>query len=1123
MTIRVFPLMCLCAMLACVLQGALPAGVARAAPPALVSNGQFADEGALGVAVAQSSGDVFVTGFLGYEEEHTVQGHSGKFTASGEPISLSAPFAEGGDYGAAVNPTDGDLYVAHASGEIDTYDPTTGELLSSFSAPPFATNFLEVLGNMMQIAADSAGNVYVPNVPNNEVLEYSPSGAPVMALGKEVDKTKVELREREEANREPVTVTKEQEDVCTGVSGDTCGPGSPGAGAGALSKPTGVAVDASGDLWVADSGNNRIEELSATGAFLDEIKSEGVKTIALDGRGDVLAIVQNGADDCGLITPPCAHLVEYGPGGVQLVDLGAGELGSDEKAITQYAWDLVAVNTTSGRVYVSDAAKSRVLIFQPPVAPVVGRESAVEVGTSEAKLGALVSPGGAGATYRFEYDTREYKEGEGSHGVSVPFPEGSAGEGFSPRTVWASTKGLTPGTTYYYRAVVTNGVGEPVVGSQETFTTATLAQAACPNEDTRGGFSAALPDCRAYELVTPTGATSAQPDTGDFEGGVRASAGTDGNWVAFPAGEVMPGSQSAGLEFIAARGPGGWSIEDALPLQSYTDDRCTTKYNGVVKAYSAELTKEVVLVNNNNGSGHESSNCHGAAVEIVPGEPLEEENLLVRDNENATYRLINLTPPGVIPTPPSLLATSADLNVVVFSERAKLTPEAENNTVNTYEWREGVVRLLQFESPSGAPVAGTLLSISNDGAEMFFTADGHLYVRLNGGERTVQLDHAQGGSGPGGGGALAAVTADESQVFFTDNATAGLTSDTVPGSGTNLYVYNVDTGQLSDLTPFSDANATVQGIGEDGSYLYFDSPVALTGPAANQFGEKAENGNGNLYLDHEGTITFVMHGGPSEVSANGEYFTFGSSSSLTGYENKGAPEVYMYSAVANRFQCATCNPSGEAPTSPGGPLGEVSHSRRSISDNGHFFFETYEALLPGDTDGQVNVYEFDWGSGLHLISTGTSSSPTLLLASTSSGDDVFLLSRQTLVPQDNPQEGNVIYDARVDGGFPEPAEPPACTNADACRSAPEPQPSLFGAPSSETFSGAGNVSQAPSTPAVKVKALTRSQKLAKALTACRKDRNKRKRQACEKGAHKAYAAAKSATAKRSTNDRRASR
>ncbi len=1060
------PLTILCALCALL---ALCAGVAQAAAPTLVSNGQFASLGALGVAVEQSSGDVFVTGFLTENSEGTglVRGQSGKFTALGEPLSLSSPFAEGGNYGAAVNPSNGDVYVATAGGELDTYAPTTGELLSSFSVPSFVTAFSEVFVNTTQIAADSAGDVYVPNVPNNELLKYSPTGT---------------LLE---------TFT--------------------GSGAHALKGPNGVAIDSSGDMWVADSGNNRIEEFSPSGAFLAEIKSEGVKTVALDGHGDVLAIVQNGADDCGLITPPCAHLVEYGPGGAQLADLGAGELGLGDSGISEYAWDQVAVDTTSGRVYVTDGAKNRVLTFQPPVAPVLGQESAVEVGTSEAKLGALVAPGGVEARYRFEYDTREYKEREGPHGMSVPFPEGSAGEGFSSRMVWASAGGLEPGTTYHYRAVATNAVGT-VVGPDETFTTVTAAQAECPNEQTRGGFSAALPDCRAYELVSPAGKDTAEPDTEDGEDrpghnplrgfgpgfGVNNFSASDGNRFSYFSSEVLPGAQSAGVEFIATRGAGGWSTEDALPLQPYTSQRCPWFQQDNVMKYSSDLSKAIIVVNDNTtvpGGGNE---CRAEALEVVSGEPVGEENFLLRDNrDGGSYRLINLTPPGVVPAPLSLRGASADLNVVVFSERAQLTAEAPSGTENLYEWNEGVVHLLQFKSPSGAPLAGTLVSISNDGSEMFFTAGGNLYVRLNGGERTVQLDETRGGSGPGGGGALAAVTADGSQVFFSDNATAGLTSNTEPGSGTNLYSYDVSTGQLRDLTPLSDAEAGLVGISEDGSYVYFSSKGVLSGSEANQFGDTAQNGQENLYLQHGATLTFLTHEAGSTVSANGAFLLTTSG--------------YLYSAAANRF------------VSTGVSTGILDHEPYpSLSNNGQVFFQDAAVLLPRDTNGQTNVYEFDYESGLHLISSGTSSSESDLLDASPSGDDVFFLTRQSLLPQASGQEANMIYDARVDGGFPEPALAP-CTTAEACRSAPEPQPSLFGAPSSETFSGAGNLAAVPPTPTVKVKALTRAEKLADALAACRKDHNRHKRQACEKAGRRASAAAKSATAKRSNDERRASR
>jgi hypothetical protein len=75
--------------------------------------------------------------------------------------------------------------------------------------------------------------------------------------------------------------------------------------------------------------------------------------------------------------------------------------------------------------------------------------------------------------------------------------------------------GLTPGTTYHYRLVAQSGGGGPVVGvggtvgsegSESTFTTLSPpreASTACPNQAFRIGFSAALPDCRALEMVSP--------------------------------------------------------------------------------------------------------------------------------------------------------------------------------------------------------------------------------------------------------------------------------------------------------------------------------------------------------------------------------------------------------------------------------------------------------------------------------------------------------------------------------------------------------------------------------------------------------------------------------------------
>jgi RHS repeat-associated protein len=71
--------------------------------------------------------------------------------------------------------------------------------------------------------------------------------------------------------------------------------GKEGPGEGQLKKPMGVAVDQEGNVWVADTGNNRIEKFSSAGAFLKTYGSAGTgklqfkepKAIAIDSSGYV--------------------------------------------------------------------------------------------------------------------------------------------------------------------------------------------------------------------------------------------------------------------------------------------------------------------------------------------------------------------------------------------------------------------------------------------------------------------------------------------------------------------------------------------------------------------------------------------------------------------------------------------------------------------------------------------------------------------------------------------------------------------------------------------------------------------------------------------------------------------
>ena len=525
-------------------------------------------------------------------------------------------------------------------------------------------------------------------------------------------------------------------------------------------------------------------------------------------------------------------------------------------------------------------------------------------------------------------------------------------------------------------------------------------------------------------------------------------------------------------------------------------------------AYSDQLTKDVMrgwwrVKRFRVRQHHEDpESCNPEGRQVVSGEPVGYENLLVRDNATGTYQLVNVPPPGVTPADAHFQAASADLSHVIFTETSPLAEGARYGVENLYEWDEGALRLVSV-LPDGTAVPGSLAAeagtpehegvVSSDGSHVLFTYGGALYDRIDG-QRTVQIDETTGWVGPQRWRLLQAATADGSKVFFLDESK--LTADSTAAAGEpDLYECALPEGaskcELTDLTvAAAGEHADVLRVtplgGHDSSYVYFVAEGVLasnTREFTNSEGktvvEGAEAGKENLYLWNGEKTTFIATGvaddldarrlGVEQTSPDGKWLAFESEKSLTGYDNvepnnESARELFLYSAATGQLVCASCNPTGEPPVAgggvvplPGGLRAEVFGifpSRHLLTDAGQVFFETREALVPSDTNGVLDVYEYE-GGRVYLISSGTSSFESNLEGASESGDDVFFRSTQQLVPQDNQEGQIVIYDARVDGGFAEPSSPPPCTTADACRTPVSPQPSIYGAPASQTFSGAG--------------------------------------------------------------------
>jgi hypothetical protein len=633
---------------------------------------------------------------------------------------------------------------------------------------------------------------------------------------------------------------------------------------------------------------------------------------------------------------------------------------------------------------------------------------------------------------------------------------------------------------------------------------------ACANEVRRaeqGAIALALPDCRAYELV------SLDSLLGQDQEPARASLTGDAitYYSTFPAEDA----ETSSYYQLATRGADGWSSRGIGPQAApavFFEEECEQNIY-----FSADLTKNI----DEEGwfEGDDIGRCKRVQDAVVPGEPHPYRNVFLHDVAADSYQLVNVTPAEVEPANAKFQDASDDFSRILFSEEAELTPEAVPGH-NLYLWEGGVVRLVTF-LPDGTPATGELVdaagyrrksgttivgsgfapmtgAVSVDGRRAFFYSGAGLYVRLNadqpqsavsGGECTepllactVQVDLSRG-PGTSGGGVFWRASPDGSKVFFT--AVSKLTTDSTAASNSpDLYEYDLASGALSDLTVNAAEPANVRGVAgasEDTSRIYFVANAALApGASLGQCTGTTATAiqNCNLYAFHDGSISFIAALSRTDrnvwqegtavatpararrdeiwanTSANGRFFAFTSIRSLTGYDNrdidddKPTRQIYLYDAEGNggagQLSCVSCIPGGARPDDnsvdiflgghygPDYPGSDASWKTNAVLDDGRVYFDTEDPLLPEDTNGRRDVYEYHDGQ-LHLISAGTYAGSARFLDASPTGSDVFFRTPQSLVGHDDDRDNVSLYDARVGGGFPEPEPIDLPCEGESCR------------------------------------------------------------------------------------------
>jgi hypothetical protein len=278
---------------------------------------------------------------------------------------------------------------------------------------------------------------------------------------------------------------------------------------------------------------------------------------------------------------------------------------------------------------------------------------------------------------------------------------------------------------------------------------------ACPNEARRaeqGEAGRALPECRAYELVSPL---DSEPQDAMYTDPVSVS----GDRFAFTSEYgLAPGFSGGHPFYVSTRGPSGWSTANEMPQQSTSSGLLCIPY---IAGYSADLS-QAVLADGWNWTGYPTSpddnGTHGCGHDeplLSAGEPLGAQNIFLHPtdapNEAGFYRLLNPTPPGLTGRDAYFRAGSADFSHIVFTSPLQLTPEAPlpPEQVVTYAVGEdlyenvgGALHLLTV-LPGGAPSWGILANdwasyatpssssfthaVSEDGERVFFYGDGKLF------------------------------------------------------------------------------------------------------------------------------------------------------------------------------------------------------------------------------------------------------------------------------------------------------------------------------------------------------------------------------------------------------------
>jgi hypothetical protein len=750
--------------------------------------------------------------------------------------------------------------------------------------------------------------------------------------------------------------------------------------------------------------------------------------------------------------------------------------------------------------------------FRTASPPDISGVRTTEVTATSAVLHAVVNPVGFDTEYHFEYGpTPDY-------GSSIPPEPENIGSGGEPVPVTQKIEGLQPGATYHFRIVAENQWGPSESGD----TTFDFSPPICPNAHVRQQTTSSyLPDCRAYELVSPpsVGAALLLPsgfigDTGPNTAYSIGLAPTITNrgfatspsrftfWTAISTIEGLNSPVGPYDMFMATRTSKGWvtqvpglqgndAFETSRKECSESMHLCIDHQETSELGYTQENAPYVYTADGES-RGRLPTNVH-----IVPGGTRFGGGQVMSGDfshfafSSTELQVFSGVLEGAVFAPGGLStglgsAYDNDIDARTVTIISKL-PNGED---------------FQLEAPKTPSQKGIdFRGITPDGSHILMETPGiggsHLFMRVN---QTVTYDISRGASVEPIG-----MTRDGGKVFFVTGAQ--LTGDDTDAS-TDLYMWEEDgAGGPDELTRISQGNGNgdvdtcsaawgVSGCGvkpltperahpnsgqlvsmpgqddlfaEASGDIYFYSPELLDPTSPGVLNQR------NLYVYRNGSVQLVatFDGGTQvsrmQISPDGRFAAMLTDSQLVSYDNAGWDQVYSYDVDADVIRCVSCNPSGLPPTANA----TVSQGGRFMANDGRTFFSTPDRLVPRDQNGEItDTYEYvggrpqlissglgakDYTGGGEILSLFVPNQFIGLEHVSRDGTDVYFSTFETLLDEDLNGEFVKFYNARTGGGFPRDPGLADCAAADECHGPDSSPPAPPLVASSGVLGSGGNV------------------------------------------------------------------